>query len=151
VSLEFLRPWIQDRDGDKTGNNDDIIDHDGVERVEPQAEVTVRSPDNNEIQTKDMATAVLESDGHATKSEHYVPESEQNPREDDAKVPDKEEPSGPEPEQKSGTTNDKDKVRTQKWYRACRVVKFLQTINKVVLFSKNPLKLQFFMFLPRTA
>ncbi len=63
---------------------------------------------------KDMATAaVLESDGLATKSEHFEPESEQNPREDDAKVPGKEEPSEPEPEQKVDTTNDKDKVRTR--------------------------------------
>jgi hypothetical protein len=69
----------------------------------------VRSPDNNEIEMKDMATA-LESDGHATKSEHCVPESEQNPREDDARVPGKEEPSEPEPDQKIDTTNDKDKV-----------------------------------------
>jgi hypothetical protein len=76
--------------------------------------VTVRSPDNNEIEMKDMAAeAALEYDGHATKSEHYVPESEQKPREDDAKVPSKEEPSEPEPEQKIDTTNDKDKVRTQ--------------------------------------
>ncbi len=77
--------------------------------------MTVRSPDdNNEIEMKDIATAaVLESDGHAPKSEHYVPESEQNPREDDAKFPGKEEPSEPEPEQKTDTTNDKDKVRTQ--------------------------------------
>jgi hypothetical protein len=76
--------------------------------------VTVRSPDNNEIEMKDMgAAAELESDGHATKSEHFVPESEQNPREDDAKVPGKEEPSEPEPEKKIDTTNDKDKVRTQ--------------------------------------
>ncbi len=75
----------------------------------------MRSPgDNNEIEMKDMAAAaVLESDGHATKSEHYVPESEQNPREVNAKVPGKEEPSEPEPEQKIDTTNDKDKVRTQ--------------------------------------
>jgi hypothetical protein len=75
--------------------------------------VTVRSPDDkSEIEMKDMATA-LESDGHATKSEHTVPESEQNPGEDDAKVPGEEEPSEPEPEQKINTTNDKDKVRTQ--------------------------------------
>ncbi len=60
-----------------------------------------------------MAAAVLESDGHAPKSEHFVPESEQNPREDHAKVPgNKEEPSEPEPEQKFDTTNDKDKVCT---------------------------------------
>jgi hypothetical protein len=73
--------------------------------------VTVRSPDdNNEIVMKDMAAEALESDGHATKSEHFVPESEQNPQEDDAKVPGKEEPSEPEPEQKINTTNDKDKV-----------------------------------------
>ncbi len=114
MSLQFLCPWIQDRDGDKTGNNDDIIDHDGFERVDPLAEVTVRNPDNNEIEMKDIATAAaLESDGHATKSEHYVPESEGNPGEDDAKVPGKEESSKPEPEQKIDTTNDKDKVRTQ--------------------------------------
>ncbi len=76
--------------------------------------MTVRSPDNNEIEMKDMATAAAqESDGHATKSEHFVPESEQNPSEDDAKVPGKEEPSEPEPEQKIDATNDKDKVRTQ--------------------------------------
>jgi hypothetical protein len=73
--------------------------------------VTVRSLDNNEIEMKDMgAAAGLESDGHATKSEHIVPESEQNPSEDDAKVPGKEEPSEPEPEQKVNTTNDKEKV-----------------------------------------
>ncbi len=74
--------------------------------------MTVRNPDNNEIEMKDMATA-LESDGHATKSEHTVPESEQNPGEVDAKVPGKEEPSEPEPNQKIDTTNDKDKVGTQ--------------------------------------
>ncbi len=78
------------------------------------AEVTVRSPDNNEIEMKDMAAAAeLESDGLATKSEHYLPESEQNPSEDDDKVPGKEEPSEPEPEQKIDATNDKDKVRAQ--------------------------------------
>ncbi len=119
MSLQFLRPWIQNRDGDKTGNNDDIIDHDGLERVEPLAEVTVRSPDNNEIEMKDMAAAAAmesDADSHATKSEHFVFESEQNPSEDDAKVPGKEEPSEPEPEQKIDATNDKDKVpylRTQ--------------------------------------
>ncbi len=110
--VQFLRPWIQDRDGDKAGNNDDIIDHNGLERVDPLAEVNVRSPDNNEIEMKDMAAA-LESDGHATESEHYVPEIKQNPREDDAKVPGKEESSEPEQNQKIDATNDKDKVRTQ--------------------------------------
>jgi hypothetical protein len=103
--------YLQDRDGDKPGNNDDIIDHDGLERVEPLAEVTVRSPDDNsEIEMKDMTAAALESDCLATKSEHNVPESEQNPSENDAKVPGKEESSEPEPDQKIDTTNDKDKV-----------------------------------------
>ncbi len=82
-----------------------------------------------------MATA-LESDGLATKSEHFVPESEQNPSEDDAKVSGKEEPSEPEPEQKINTTNDKDKVRT-KMVPCLQCCKILQLIKNVVLFSKN--------------
>ncbi len=78
----------------------------------------MRSPgDNNEIEMKDMAAAAaLESDGHATKSEHVVPELEQNPSEDDAKVPGKEEFSEPEPEQKIDATIDKEKVRTQNYF-----------------------------------